>query len=162
MNLENYERIRAVLADDPEVHVAYLFGSHARDQATDDSDIDLGVCFASTPSFRQLDELAAQLKSVVGDTDIDLIDIGDSPPELAFRIIDEGRLLYCATEFERVELEAGILSRYGDYLPVLRRQREQIIKGGENDRAVRRYRKAFGETRRLLEQIRASDGKAGD
>lgn len=160
MDRQTVENIRAVLVEVPEVRVAYVFGSRARDDAAADSDIDVGLYCDRSMSFRELDELAARIAEVVGDHDIDLVSIGEQPPELAFRIIDEGRHVYCASEYERVELEANIASRFGDFRPVLERQRRMLIEGGDDDRAVRRYREALGETRRLLEQIGAA-GREG-
>jgi hypothetical protein len=49
-----------------------------------------------------------------------------------------------------------VLSRYGDYLPVLRAQRQSILEEGAHDRRVQRYREALGRTERALGKIRAA------
>jgi len=54
----------------------------------------------------------------------------------------------------RVEFEATTLSRYGDFLPVLRRQRKEILEEQYDETGIQRYRTALGETQRLLEEIR--------
>jgi hypothetical protein len=57
-----------------------------------------------------------------------------------------------------VEYEAHVMSVYGDYLPVLRAQREEILRGGERGTGIQRYRKALGRTRRALDEIRSTRG----
>ena len=54
----------------------------------------------------------------------------------------------------RVECEALTLSLYGDFLPVLRSQREDIFKEGNDETGIQRYRAALGKTQRLLEEIK--------
>ena len=81
-----------------------------------------------------------------------------APVELAYAVVAQGTLLVEQDAATRIEYEADVLSRYADYLPVLRAQREDILKGGEHVRRVQRYRAALGRTGRSLGQIAASHG----
>jgi hypothetical protein len=56
---------------------------------------------------------------------------------------------------KKVEFEANILSQYGDYVPVLAKQREEILEVSNGTAGVRRYREALGQTERMLKQIGA-------
>jgi hypothetical protein len=62
---------------------------------------------------------------------LDVVWISQAPVDLAFAIISQGRLIYESDVATRVEFEAQIMSRYFDYLPVLRAQRAEILAGGK-------------------------------
>lgn len=47
---------------------------------------------------------------------------------------------------KRVEYEAEVMSRYGDYPPFLQAQRKEIVKGTGNERRVQQYRESPGRT----------------
>jgi len=47
------------------------------------------------------------------------------------------------------------LSLYRDYQSVLRSQKGDMLKEGNNENRTQRYRAALGKTQRLLEEIKA-------
>lgn len=148
-------------ADD--IEVAYLFGSRAGGRHTDASDVDVGILFGAEVEFSRVDELEHQIRQHLGGMQVDVVQLNTAPPELAFRVIDEGTIVFEVDEATRVDLEAHILSRYGDYLPILKQQRRDMTtKGDSHERAVQRYREALGETERLLEQTRAAHRKESE
>lgn len=77
---------------------------------------------------------------------IDLVVMNQAPVELAYAIIAQGECVFQRDLATRVEFEADVLSRYGDYLPVLRAQRAEILRGGEHGHRVQRYREALRRT----------------
>lgn len=98
------------------VILAYLFGSAARGETTPLSDLDVAVYLDGLDRATRVDlylPLLAALQEVVGDGAVDLVYLNDAPSGLAYGIIT-GRLLHCADEGRRVEIEAGVLSRYLD------------------------------------------------
>lgn len=154
------------------VRLAYLFGSRAkgiRNSSSKEepvgplSDYDFGIltphesgtteCFTSPQKFELQSELSRRL-----DADVDVVLLNQAPIELQYNVISFGILLFERELNERVEYESRVLSRYGDYLPVLRRQKKELIKGGSNEARVQRYREALGETERLFEQTRSASG----
>lgn len=156
------------------VKLVYLFGSRAKDlkEGQSDSsnigplsDYDFGVVisgadeeiasFYSSKRFMLQSKLSRKLNSKV-----DLVILNRSPIELQYNAITFGIRLFEREVKERVEYEAQALSRYGDYLPVLRSQRKELIHGGitNNETRVQRYRKAFRKTERVLKQARTSQG----
>jgi hypothetical protein len=76
-----------------------------------------------------------------------------APITLAYAIITAGKILYEWDLATRVEFEALVLSRYGDFLPVLRMQRDQLLEGSDYANRVQRYRRSFGRTERTLIEI---------
>ena len=146
------------LADTDQVLLAYLFGSQAEGTAGPGSDYDIGLLVRS-PSLELWARLTHEIGAILGTDRVDVVFLNRAPVELAYAVIAQGRLLYEASVAERVEFEAKVLSLYADYLPVLRRQREEILKGERNDAGIQRYREALGRTERTLAEIRAAADK---
>ncbi|MGB9754708.1 type VII toxin-antitoxin system MntA family adenylyltransferase antitoxin [Roseiflexus castenholzii] len=143
------QRVAAIAATHPQVQLVYLFGSRAGGEVGPMSDIDLAAVLdreASIPHLR--DELAYRFAEALNDGSVDLIILNQAPIDLAYAVIAEGRALYQRSLVERIEYEADVMSRYGDYLPVLRAQRRDIVHGAGDERRVQRYREAFGRTQR--------------
>jgi predicted nucleotidyltransferase len=138
-----------------QITIAYLFGSLVRGKAGPLSDVDIAVCFRDEKAMGGRYELAFQLRQLLGVGDVDLIVLNRSPIELKYRVVKTGRLVFCDSLITKVEFEARTLSQYGDYLPILRRQRREILEGTYGAGSVQRYRTAFGETERMLKQIGA-------
>lgn len=157
MNLQSIkERLEKLASDFPELHLIYLFGSQVTGQAGPQSDYDLGVLMdrdSDTSSRRATLEHA--LMVFLDQERLDVVWLSRAPLELAFAII-QGILLYERDVATRVEYEAQVMSRYGDYLPVLRAQRAEILAGGDHAARVQRYREALGRTERTLREIRAA------
>jgi predicted nucleotidyltransferase len=142
-----------------DIRLVYLFGSYGREEAHEHSDIDVGVYPRESIGFAQLDGMQSDLRERLR-SEVDVVSMSDAPPALAYRIIAEGQLVYAASEYDRIEIEANIYSRYGDYLPVLKQQRQRVLEGANYDRNIQRYRTALDETERVLGQIDATDGEA--
>lgn len=115
-----------------DVRLAYLFGSHAKDEATELSDVDLAVSFDVGVDVRKaqgelLDALVLELK-----TDrIDLVLLEAIPPPLAFRIIRDGECLVARDPREDVSFRTRTIMRYLDFKPLrdaaFRSGREAIL-----------------------------------
>lgn len=70
----------------------YLFGSRARGDAREDSDLDLAFEHDSSPSaWADFVNLAREQAPLL--LDLDLVDLSRAAPELRERILEEGRLL---------------------------------------------------------------------
>jgi len=139
----------------PRVDLAYLFGSRAAGVEGPISDFDIAVLYSeSQPSILRY-ELAHELKTVLKTDLVDLVVLNNAPIELRYAVIATGIVAYGATVETRVEYEALTLSRYGDFLPVLRNQREDILKEDNDETGIQRYRAALGKTQRMLAEIRA-------
>jgi len=135
------------------IDLAYVFGSRASGGEGPISDCDIAVLYSEFDSPSLKYELAHQLTAMLKTLKVDLVVLNDAPIELRYAIIASGIVVYEVDLTTRVEYEALTLSLYGDYLPVLRKQREDILKEDDNEAGIQRYRKALGETQRLLEKI---------
>jgi predicted nucleotidyltransferase len=147
-------------ADMPEIQLVYLFGSQVTGNVGPDSDYDFGILLDSMVGWPQTRaELGHRLAQVLETGRIDLVLLNRAPIELAFAVIAQGELLFERNVATRVEYEARIMSLYGDYLPVLREQRRDILEDKGYDTRVQRYRAALGRTERTLREIRAAQGE---
>ena len=69
-----FERIRDVLNNFPEIHVAILFGSAVKNRLTPDSDIDIAVSGEHPLEYSQKSDLHYALSTVLSH-EVDLIDL---------------------------------------------------------------------------------------
>ena len=144
----------------PEVSLVYLFGSQVNKQTGPKSDIDLAVLVDHGKDNEALrTKLGHEFNLFLQPGQIDVIILNRAPIELAFAVIATGMVIYQRDVVTRVEFEAQIMSLYGDYLYVMRAQREQILEGDPHGTRVQRYRAAFRRTERTLSQINAAQSK---
>jgi predicted nucleotidyltransferase len=137
------------------IELVYLFGSYASGSEGPVSDYDIAALYSKMPAAAERYNLAHKLAVLLMTDRIDLVVLNYAPIELRYNVIATGVVIYEQNLAVRVEFEANTLSRYGDYLPVLRRQRKEILEEQDHEAGIQRYRKALRETQRLLEKIRA-------
>jgi len=142
------------LKEAPAVELAYFFGSRAGDADGPSSDYDIAVLFTEVPIPSMKYKLAHQLATILLTDRVDLVVLNQAPVELRYAVITTGIVVYEVNLTVRVEFEASTLSRYGDYLPILRRQRKEILEEYSYEAGIQRYRTALGQTQRLLKEIR--------
>ena len=148
VNLERFFKSR-------NVELAYLFGSRARGKGSFLSDFDFAI-LASDGGFEEYYRFLHDLSIVMNGSRVDVVMLKDAPLELRYRAVKEGILLYQKNRYIKVEFEGVTLSRYFDFLPVLRSQRKEILKEGKSEKRIQRYREALGKTLGMLNEIRTS------
>jgi len=114
-----------------EVVVAYLFGSRARGDFIEGSDMDFAILLSRSfedpyDFVRLIGELATALK--VGDEKINLVTLNDADLELAYKVISEGSVIFERDVEKRVDFEVRVLKSYLDFKPVLNQMRRSLIK----------------------------------
>jgi hypothetical protein len=134
--------------------LAYLFGSRAGGKIGPLSDYDIAVLYSKTPPPQTTCSMAHDIAIRLRTDRVDLVVLNRAPIELRYAVIATGIIIHEVSVAVRVEFEATTLSRYGDFLPVLRRQRKEILEEQYDETGIQRYRTALGETQRLLEEIR--------
>lgn len=133
------ERLRAavghVLAEVPEVAVAYAYGSRVSGRPFPMSDLDLLFVLGdeeapADPLFPE--RLAGRIATELGTSvEIDARMAHDLPLSVRGRAITEGVLLYDADPSRRVEFETSTRRLYFDFLPFIERDaREALLSGG--------------------------------
>ncbi|MBI4602785.1 MAG: nucleotidyltransferase domain-containing protein [Planctomycetes bacterium] len=119
------------------VRLAYLFGSQVSGRLHSESDVDVAVLFdASLSPDARFDErlvLIGELCRILGTDHVDLAVLNEAPPLLAFEVLRNGKLLYSASEDDRVEFQVRTVREYEDTEPLrklLAEAMEERVKAG--------------------------------
>lgn len=91
-----FDQIREVLHEFP-VRLGIVFGSRARGEAVEGSDIDLAIAFDRANMHEQSYSsvflgLGVRLEEVL-DTPVDVLDLRNAPPAIAHHVLQDGRLI---------------------------------------------------------------------
>lgn len=114
-------RIRARLEAEPDVLVAYLFGSEARGTAGRRSDVDVAVLLREDADVaRRHLELIAAAGEAIGGRDADVVVLNEAPAALGYRVLRDGHLLLSRDERARVAHWVRTIDRYLDMAPMRR------------------------------------------
>ncbi|WP_102795730.1 type VII toxin-antitoxin system MntA family adenylyltransferase antitoxin [Bowmanella denitrificans] len=111
------QRIKQLAAAHPDIAVVWLYGSRARNTATDNSDYDLAVAFKSFIKDSALDarlrpeSLALDWQQTLS-TPLSVVDINLAPIPLAMTVVDDDRPLYVADIRRKMMEEQRIRSRW--------------------------------------------------
>lgn len=116
-NEELVRQLRKTIGDRPEVAEAYLFGSHARGEEQDHSDVDVAVYLSEEPDtpYGYDAELAAELMRFAGANRVDVVILNRAPPLLYHRVLRDGVRLFARNLRETTTREGRVLSRYFDF-----------------------------------------------
>jgi predicted nucleotidyltransferase len=159
------DRLGELFASEEIVRLGYVFGSLVDGKTGPLSDVDVGVLVEAS-ALEDITACRARLahegRSVLGTSTVDLVFLNQASIELAYRVIAQGQCVYEKNRATRVEYEAHVLGRYGDYLPVLRKQREQLLTDSEEHDRIQRYRAALRRTERTLESLTSPSGEESD
>ncbi len=162
-SLNRFNRIRSFFATEAKrnniILLAYIFGSQLKGNTGPLSDYDFAVFLSQKPSFQFKYKLKNELADILDSKKIDLIILNDAPIELRYHVIAAGKIIFQKNSVIKTEFEANTLSRYFDYLPILRAQKKDILKfrpeGEKYGNRIQRYREALGKTEEMLAKIRA-------
>jgi predicted nucleotidyltransferase len=122
MNLigeKKLSKLRKLFKDDPKILLAYLFGSQARQQVNPLSDVDLAVLVKKPFSLDDEAILISEIASILETERLDLVILNYASTLLKFKIIAEGRALYCEGEGVRTSFEENIIGEYLFLKPII-------------------------------------------
>lgn len=112
-------------ADPGEAAAVYLFGSVARGDAGDASDVDVAVLFRSEPPAGLASlalPLEGELERRIGQC-VQLVVLNRAPVDLVHRVLRDGVLVLDRDPGARIRFEVQTRNEYFDLLPLLRRYR---------------------------------------
>jgi len=144
---------------EPKIILAYLFGSRAQGRVGELSDYDVAILVDGKVADDFRYRFGSRLCKELNTAKVDLIILNSVPIELAYNVISTGKLIYQQSVSDRVEFEANTLSKYFDYLPVLRKQRGELLRESNYETGIQRRREALRKTERMLAKLGASEGK---
>jgi len=112
------KRVIPILKGYP-VDVTYLFGSYARGEAGPLSDVDIALLFEETIGREKAFHYRVEILSELNGPDprlpsVDVVDVERCDLSLQYRIVQQGKVLFCRNETRRIRFEARIMSLYLD------------------------------------------------
>lgn len=124
-NAEIERELRELGAGDSRILALYLFGSRARHEETELSDVDVGVLFHQEQTLEDILLIEDALERRLG-VKVDLVDAGKASAFLALDII-RGERVYCADEDRCDEFDLYVMRRAGDLAPFERERRRRLL-----------------------------------
>lgn len=116
-----------------EVACAYLFGSRSEGWEHRESDVDLAVLLDRGLTRQRRFEVRLRLTSDViaalHVNEVDVVVLNDTPPLLARRIVQEGRLVHCSDPEAEHAFRRDVQLRAADLEPFLERGRRALLAG---------------------------------
>jgi len=124
--------LKKAFSADSDIAAIYLFGSISRGEQNPLSDIDLGFLFSNTVGesayFDRRLQLIGQCQSLLHFSPVEVVILNNVSLVLGHRIIARGEILFDADPEYRVQFETRLISRYLDFLPILRVQQQSLYK----------------------------------
>jgi len=114
-----------VVSGDARVLAVYWFGSRARGEELEGSDVDLAVLFSEPVDVMDLLALEDSLERALG-VAVDLIDLGKANAFLALDAI-RGERVHCTDSTRCDEFDLYVLRRAGDLEPFERERRRMAL-----------------------------------
>ena len=102
-----------------EVDTLYLYGSHAKGSAQENSDIDLAVIFKNTDTDVVARRLRPEILAIdwankleLPEGSLSLLDLGNGPVPLAMSVLKTGKLLVNKNPAHEFEVSGKIMSKW--------------------------------------------------
>jgi predicted nucleotidyltransferase len=113
------QALRQVLADDPRIAYALLFGSRALATAHESSDLDVAIACREgvTMGTRELGDLVSALERAADGRQVDLLLIDEAPPPVAYRAFRDGVVLVENDHRALASRKARAILEYLDFRP---------------------------------------------
>lgn len=99
------------------IRLIYIFGSYAKGNNNEKSDVDIAVLLNNDYNPMDKLELIGELTSVLRREDIDLVILNSANPVLRHQVIKYGKLIYMENEDVKVDFEVKVLKEYMDMEP---------------------------------------------
>jgi predicted nucleotidyltransferase len=127
--------LKDALTRHEDVVAAYLFGSAARGELRDTSDVDVGVLVLEPPGGRSSKGTLASMRFPLqadlqesARRPVDLVVLNHASPDLVHRVLRDGVLLLERDRSARIRFEVASRNEYFDILPYLKRYREAALR----------------------------------
>lgn len=120
------DALRHVLAGDPRIAYALVFGSvaHGKSHALSDLDVAVGIRDRRRLDVLEIGDIVTKLESAAG-RQVDLVMLDEAPPGLAYRVFRDGQVLLERDRAALVDRKARAILEYLDFQPV----EEQLTRG---------------------------------
>ena len=122
--------VHALLDAEPRILLAYVFGSVARGEAGDASDLDVAVLATHELDLDERARLSEEIGRVTGFERVDLVDLRSAPPALVAEVVRHGERVLERDPLVRFDFEMAAIRRYEDTRPLRRLQQVLLREAG--------------------------------
>jgi hypothetical protein len=117
----------AVLEKQSTIELAYVFGSVARGDPDETSDVDVAVLADRELDLGELSLLAEELgRALDFDRRVDLVDLRAASPTLVHEVVRDGIRLVVRSDEVRFDFEVAAIRRFEDTKPLRRAQQDLL------------------------------------
>lgn len=105
----------------PEIEVVYIFGSVAKEQTNDLSDVDIGVIL----NYEKIEDglypygykanMLTDLMKLLKTNKVDLVILNNSSPLLKHRVLYFGKIIYLHDKQKHIRFQIDTINRYNDF-----------------------------------------------
>jgi predicted nucleotidyltransferase len=127
--------LKDALTRHEDVVFAYLFGSAARGELRETSDVDVAALVLEPPDSKACRPTLASMRfSLQADLQeaarraVDLVVLNHASPDLVHRVLRDGVLLVERDRGARIRFEVAVRNQYFDVLPYLKQYREAALR----------------------------------
>lgn len=114
-----------ILLEQFDIKLVYIFGSYAKGTNTKNSDLDIAFLLGQYNFYDKLN-LISELVGIFNRDDIDVVILNDANSILKFQVIKYGKIVYMASEYEKVIFESKTMDEYMD-MEFFRKRQKQIM-----------------------------------
>jgi predicted nucleotidyltransferase len=123
---EIVRQVAQFAAEQPTVLAAYLFGSAAQNRLADESDVDIGLLFETSPEALRLLELQEVLTTALN-RQSDLVSLNQASPILAMQVLKHGEIVFERSQRAVREFQVRTLFAYFDLKQVRKPIEEALL-----------------------------------
>jgi len=116
------EKIARVLRKHEEILFAYLYGSVARGEAGEESDIDIGIFLNENfkpHGFYEID-LSREIEKKCNLKKVEVVILNKKPLRFLNQVLRYGKIIFSKDEKARIAFETYVTKAYIDFLPYYR------------------------------------------
>lgn len=115
MHNDIVEKIKSYFLKIQSVSAVYIFGSMARKEMNELSDIDIAIIFSKNNqnNFELIAKFTEDIQLILNKK-VDICDMRQADLLFAYRALSEGILIYTSKQDERIEFEVDLMRRYFD------------------------------------------------
>lgn len=116
------QKASSLLQSKEGIIVAYLHGSYLLRPNSEHNDIDIGVVLNKKTPFITMEkeiELSSHLEEMLGISPIDVKVLNSAPKFFQYKVIRDGKVIFCCSELKRIEYEVNLTNEYFDVKPML-------------------------------------------
>jgi len=113
----------------PETLTVYIFGSFGTSDQTAISDIDFAILFIEKISLLKEMEIAAEISSLLGMEDVDLVNLNTAPVYIQHKIISTAEIIYERSSLRTSNFIENVLEIYHDYSIIFEKYNRDFYEG---------------------------------